>query len=273
MNRKYIYTIIALFSVSLLVFNACKKENTKILSKVESSSKQPEKTTVAQENGILVFRDRQVLNETVSKLNSLNSMQLKNWEKSIGFMSQLGLYNMINESEISLQNRLYSSYDESLSIKNLKDLGVNVHHTDVYNEYKKSHLIFEAVDDDGSVSFELSLKNKALACVLNAEGLVIVNDTICQYIDNYAKFLTDGNREKISALKNATISNDELSIIVLDLDNSKNGYSWTDYSGWEKDGSNKRFCLDVHGYSTTTLNLLHSVYYIEAKGQKKKWDH
>jgi hypothetical protein len=222
--------------------------------------------------GILNFKDRESLYLEIEKLNNLNRESLINWEQSKLFLSQESIYYQINDAEIILESELYSDYDENLSISELESLGVKVCHSSIYNKYLQSGLITETIADDGSMSFELSVLNPAMAVVLNIDGLVIVNDTIYQYNKNSVKILTDGDVNRLNELIDSKVTDKERDIIVLDYSyQSKSSHSWSKYSGWKYNGSNKRYCLNIYGYSTNSSTLLHSIYYVESKGQKKKW--
>ncbi|MDA3891578.1 MAG: hypothetical protein PF517_07940 [Salinivirgaceae bacterium] len=229
---------------------------------------------VTSKSGILIFNDRNALNNKISEFNNLSVDERKAWGQSLNFISQQCIYDDINIAEIELEEELYTGYDENLSIEELEALGVTNPHTDMYNNYLTKGLIKENVYNDGSESFDLSVANSPMAYVINEDGFVIVNDTIYQYTASSAKVMAGNDISKTNVLIAANESQLDKGIRVFDVNStlkSSLGTTWNSKRKWRYDGSRKRYTVYVVGNSTYSGRYLYSTFYVEAKGQQKSW--
>lgn len=250
-----------------MVLNSCDKEPIE-KAKIDNNNNTHEGVKCV--DGILEFSSQKEFHEIINSLNSMNSEELNLWESGIGFVSQRTVLNQVNEAEIEYFEEIYKGIPENISIQELEKLGMKSKHTDIYYQNLKSGLIKRTEDSDGYESVDLNLFNPAYACVIDSDGLVIVNDTICQYKENGLKLLTTGNRNEIGLLKNAFVSDTNSSIIIFDYDADKSIHTWSRDAG-HKYNNGKRFNLIIHGYSSATETLLHSSFYLESKGEVLRW--
>jgi len=262
-------TIITIISV-VITLSSCNKRDD---IKRNTTDLEPiQKKSFTCEKGILHFKDRNSFNKTLNMILEFSINERKKWGKELNFQSQYELYNKILNAEITLENEIYQGINEDITIQELQQLGIEKKHTDIYINNLTKGLIKEIPEENGSYSFELSIKEKGMSFIVNKQGLVIVNDTIYQYTENDLKILCDNDLSRLNELFNYPVVKNTNDIIILKYsDNTKNGYNWTKRSGWKYNSSRERYCLDVVGYSTASISLLHSVFYVEAKGQKKKW--
>jgi len=227
---------------------------------------------VSSIKGILVFSDQSTLDKTLDALSKMDRREREAWEENLNFVSQGTLYNQINDAEILLEEEIYGKYDENLSLTDLNELGVKEQHTTLYENYLRKGMITEIVEKDGSKSFELAVIDPPLADVLNEDGLIIINNSIYQYTSDLVKIFGEKNLEKLDLLKSTVATSMKDNILVINRsENNRSQHSWTKCSGWHYDGDKKRYCLNVYGTSSNSMSLMYSSFYVQAKGEQKKW--
>lgn len=266
MNNRTKYIFISLIAFTV-VLNSCDKEP---IEKAKTGTNSSSSEDVKCVDGILEFSSQENFHEIIGSLNSMAPDELGLWESSVGFVSQRTVLNQINEAEIEYFEEIYKGIPEDISIQELEKRGLKSKHTDIYYQYLKSGLIKRTEDAEGYESIDLNLINPTYACVINSDGLVVVNDTICQYKENELKLLTTGERSDIGFLKNAFVADKAGSIIIFNYDDDKSIHILSEDAGHKYDNG-KRFNLIVHGYSSATETLLSSSFYLESKGEVLRW--
>jgi len=269
-------------AIATVFITGCKKEEVITSSKDLISTQ----LSVTSKNGVLIFKDKEALNSTLEKLIKMDASQISAWEKSYNFISQESIYKQINEAEIALEEVIFEGIDEDISIAELTSLGLLNRHTLLYNDYIQNGLITELTEADGSQSFELSLLNKGLASILNEKGIVIVGNKMYHYSACCVKVMNSTDLSKSMDLINSTQSDATKNIEVF---NELNNVSRSVRTNWSKqtvnprnptdptdpwiyDGNKKRFNFEIVGNSgiSGSGNLLHSTFYIEARGQNRR---
>jgi len=234
-------------SVNILLISSCKKEE---LTPNKANLISKNNIEITSKNGILIFKNKKVLNKEIIKLSKLSAKERENWENTYSFLSQERIFEQINKAEIELENKLFNGIDENISLNKIKQLGLYDKHSSIYDKYIKKDIIEQIYEKDGSYSCKLTVINPALSYVLNIDGIVIVNDTVYQYTSNSIKILTK---------KNTNTTNKKLGIFVFPQ-NLKSNHGWSQGGNWHYKTSKKRYSLYVHGYSSHSSSLLNSSF-------------
>ncbi len=273
MKKNLLKTVILLIAVTFVTLQSCeKKEFVKIN---EEKPKIAEK--IYSEEGILVFENQDVFNETVNSLANLSEAERRKWEEKLGFKSIFSIYNEINDAEIALENELYAGYDESLSKEELSKLGLPVDvHTDLYNKYINKGLIKEVKDTDGSEAFYMNTIDPVAALYTDENGLMVINDTLYQYTPTQIKIMP-GNVSDKEILMNAKSTDKGSNIYIVDFSDKStiSGYNWSKSSNWKYETSKKRYRMDISGWSWTygpnDYDYMGSKFWPDLKAERKRW--
>lgn len=148
------------------------------------------------ENGILVFKDRESFNTTVSELANLSFLEYVKWAEVTGLEFQ---YYAL--SRIWNDNDKYDEYLFNHQIENPER-----EFSELYYSYLERGLIREYIEE-GEVSFELTTATPYLANILNIDGFFKVGDTLVQVTDELIKFWDKGSVENFDHLKSSTVLN------------------------------------------------------------------
>ena len=163
MKKEVHYIILPVFAISLL-FTSCKKEEPGINNTAAVSD-------IMTRNGMLVFKDETVLKTTSNKLEKMTGEEVKEWEKSYGFVSQKSIFENIVDAEYNLLMKPY----ENMTDEQLKRTAPPAQpHSDLYYTYMNKELIKVINKGTEDESYDYSVCNPALASIINERGFVAV---------------------------------------------------------------------------------------------------
>lgn len=184
-------------------------------------------------NNILAFKSKAAFDKTYSDLIFMSREQSEEWERNQGFVSQRSIFNKIVDAENDWDLKCRELSPELLKSTN--------HHSDTYYSYLKEG--FVKVIDAGTENetYNYSVYNPVFTCVLNKEGLLIINDTIYQLSNDKLKIITDGDINKIKLLANSNQTDASNNIIINKMKNetkqSDGIFDWNEDSGWYSSGN------------------------------------
>lgn len=196
--------------------------------------------TVKNDNGILVFKDEQSLNQTINNLQNMNKAELNDWYSNLGFNSIYQRFQIINDAEWAI-----SDYYEKMSPEELKNSDFNPEKPVISQEYKmalEEDIIREFIDSDGSINYELNLHETGKSYVLNDDFALMVGSTLYKYGIGNRKLLKNAQISDLHKLETASKSNAEDSLFIiyynladarkehLELENAR-----INHSGWGHD--------------------------------------
>ncbi|QJB35187.1 DUF4848 domain-containing protein [Chitinophaga oryzae] len=138
----------------MFVFLSCKKE-----ASVKESEPVAKDSPVKVVDGVLHFSDDQTFVQTMLAINSMSAEQRQAWEKEIGFTSLRSVYDKFNQELDKMEAA--QNKDGFFTVKNKYDRVV------VWNS--------------AGTSYDINCRGILEAGVVNAEGLVRINDQLLQY--------------------------------------------------------------------------------------------
>lgn len=237
-SNTFIIIALALF----LGLTSCKKDETATPAQSQPIEK------VRCDQGVLTFSDNTSLNETIEMLSRMTLSEVVQWEDGIGFRSQSTLFRKMMDAEEQNEQRIYSGLDHALTREQLAALGYLYSPTADYLNLERSGLVEEVVEADGNHHKELTIKNQAIAFVVNADGLVRVGEFTFKY----------SPKSLVITGKNGQVVHEENEGQRALSDN------WSTTSNWFNDpynGSGRRVRTTVNGTSSTSGNSFCNVVY------------
>ena len=159
-------------------------------------------------------------------------------------------------------------------------------HSETYKAALGKNFIREIKEADGATYFEYSVLDASAANVINADGLVIIDNTLHQYTPTGIKTMPYAGSESINAIKEATVTIGDITVTNL-IETSSNGknspkvagsptaYNWSQgpyENQWRYWNNNKkRVRMYVTGYSSAsgTSAVSNCVYNLTLVVQKK----
>jgi len=226
------------FAIAVLAFASCKKEDTQLSG--NNPDNQIDKADIYVQNNILSFKNREVFEKCYTKLITMSREQSEVWESSLGFVSQRSVFNKIVDAENEWDAKCRKLSKEVQQT-------CNPHSATYYNYLNKG--LIKVVDKGTSdETYNYSVCNPIYTCVLNEEGLVIINDSIYQLSNAKIKIITDGDLNKIKLLTNTSQTDINKNIVVSNAQNqttlTKGEFDWSANSVWVSSGT-KRICMSV----------------------------
>lgn len=221
---------------------------------------------VKSKNGVLVFKDYQQMEIVRNKLANLSEDEIQIWEAQNDFQSLLSLEKKINYAEVKHQESFFKGVNPNLSVKEYEAMGYFYKHTDLYNTYLKKGVIEEKIQNDGSISTELSVKDHYLLNILSEEGKVIVADELI-VVKNKDTYVYDTKSNKLLRSTNSTNQklNNEFNF------DKGTGTVGNRFISDPAKGSNYRYYAYVKFSSSFTVSSLSQRLYWEARAEQKKF--
>ncbi len=191
------------------------------------------KSSNDQSDNILQFKDRTVLDETISRLKKMTNEERLEWEKEMNFIS----LNSIYEKALDEVTVMEGSAEDYYSLK------------DEYQNY----LYFPEYKEDYGVYLPIS--DEEVASVLNKDGKVMIGDEVINMKDifNYGDLQLTGN----------ALYDLEIQPILSNKDYIGNQYD----SGWSEFGSRK--CKLKAGRRIMDVKKTEIALHIEISFRKK----
>lgn len=278
--------IIVLLGIILSMLFACGRKLIPQITyeKPQEISNWQEKINNAK--GVLQFSSWSELEYISEQIENLDFSKLEELSKQKDFYSQLFLYKKVQAEEERIEDITFKKY-ENLTDKEFKNLNLPYpEHTGIYQKYVQSGMIKVQEDSDTANVYLLSSSSPDIAAVLNEQGVVIVADTIYQFVENQIK---KGSKNKIKDWKElvkAQEPNQEKGIDILNLnvktnDNNRSNrssnicYYWTGNTSksWTHTGNKRRARYTRYGWSCTNpwSRFSQVKYYVRVEAQRKRW--
>jgi hypothetical protein len=282
-KRTLLSLLIIVFSLILLVFNSCDKEDTinytpDVGNELVLEVFQPTYKVEVQ-NGMLSFESKLAFDVTKLEIVSANRKSVDLWEQRLNIKTPANIFNKVILAEDSI-----SKYYENLPENEQKYWRMQPEvHSVIYQQALASKIIQLLPDGEGGEYFDLNLYDKTAASVINLDGFVIVEGQIHQYTTDAIKIITDGDVNKIEELKkiNETCKKDNMVVTVFNENRLKSvyGHTWTQISGWQNPENRKRVRVWIDGHSETygdpyyddCTQYLNCTYVVRAEAQKKNF--
>jgi len=282
-KRTLLSLFIIVFSLILLVFNSCDKEDTinytpDVGNELVLEVFQPTYKVEIQ-SGMLSFESKLAFDVTKLEIVSANRKSVDLWEQSLNIKTPANIFNKVILAEDSISN-YYENLPENEQKYWRKQPEV---HSEIYQQALASKIIQLLPDGEGGEYFDLNLYDKTAASVINLDGFVIVEGQIHQYTTDAIKIITDGDVYKIEQIKkiNETCKKDNMVVTVFNENRLKSvyGHTWTQNSGWVYPENRKRVRVWIDGHSETygdpyyddCTQYLNCTYVVRAEAQKKNF--
>jgi|GEM_PF-1754257 len=136
---------------------------------------------ISVEEGILVFKNQQDFQQTLSMLRSMDIHEVEAWGKDKGFLSQQLIYEQVIAAEEAVEEKAFGKYsqlsEDAFLALNLPD----PEHSGLYESALRKGLLKVVEDSDTAHTYYLSLFDPTVADVINEEGFVMIGDTLTLY--------------------------------------------------------------------------------------------
>ncbi len=237
MKKKISISLILVFFVLFFSCNKNQEELTEESSDIKMEDYYPESF-----QGILKFQNSSDAIKFMNLFNSTRNEDILKLYRKLDFNSMNDILLEIAKEEEIFENHYYANVPEGLSIEKLNDLGVEIQHSEFYKKCFLDGIIFETIEDDGSVTFEPTISDPVKRNILNADGMVIIADTLYQFSQEYIKLIRGHDLLKIETIKKATANDPTIGLFVKKADLRLKGYTTRiiDDTGWIYRGSNLR---------------------------------
>ncbi len=267
----------ALFFTMLAIFGtSCKKDKLD-----RTPSENVESTHI--ENGLWAFSSQDDYLVTVQKLASMSSDQRQKWGNEKNFVSQRMQFDAIIKAENEFEKEFMESLEPNQTLADLEKLGPIISHSTTYTEALNSGIITEIQEEKGGTSFVLNVASRSASYVTNESGMVVIEGLLYQHGKSTVKITAYNGSSSIQDLKNATTSNEEKEITVLNLEEKATNsfYRGNIFSPgsnsiiWYYNSPKERFKHSVHFTSTNFVtggsSYAYCDYYTESIAQKKNF--
>lgn len=164
-----------------------------------------------KERNILVFKSITALQQRIEKnLADTSGLISGTGLEFPGFLSMKQVYDSFNIVETALVKNIPDSVKNGTNV----DVRNFLRLSDIGKNYKKTILIRQ-FPNNSEYYYDMNIGNRELADLVNPDGLVVVNDSIYQFSENYVKIITDGDYSKLHILDNITATNEADHIFVI----------------------------------------------------------
>lgn len=237
--------------VAILIFtNGC--QNKEDLHEIQSSKNSQKSPLIKNENGILSFENKVEFNRALTDIAQMNLEELNNWYENLNFISLNQIFEEVNNAEMKIND-----FYEQMTPEELEASDFDPNQPKISEEYQnalKNGIIIEISESDGSKSYELNTLETDLAVLLNAERMVIIDDTLYTYsIDGYSMRSIRSSENTFISYKMSDNNSGRLNDLVY--------YTWQwssrNANGWDTHGRD-RYRVWIEGSSGNNS----SEYYI-----------
>lgn len=208
--------LLVLASLFCFMFS-CQKENIFEDSQLDNDVEQ--ETNVSVKNGILVFKTRADYDKYIKLYNGKGEERLLK-ESELGFRSIASMYYESNKADEELwKSYELLDYDENQFKEAFKNGELSLYSEQTLSLIDRGIMKYSEEDN-----IDYATCAPYLACVLNEDMMVCVNDSLFQFDDNCIKLITNGDFSLIDKMKSANEANEELGIIVAKEKRTKDYY-------------------------------------------------
>jgi hypothetical protein len=251
--------VLQILLLTTIVATGCEKEIVKPISPQEEANTN---LAVRVENGTLSFSDAAHLYDYLEGTAGLSSAQRRALETRVGFQSLNTLFEDIQAAEEQHMTDFYKGLSPDLSAAEYVSMGYSYTPTALYQEGLEKGYLVETIEADQSRSYSLAIDNPGFVSVLNADGDVFAGGKRYHFV---------GTRMQVFARKTNTLLHDVDFSAATEITSN-----WSQDSGWQYDGSDKRFSYKVYGTCITSANtsssgIIESSFYVQARGENKKF--
>jgi|GEM_PF-2451295 len=264
--KKYIALLLSIILITIL---SCEKE---ITDNDMNLNPDPLLTSgdIQVVNGILVFKNDFVLNETLNKIAAMSIDEYNEWIGHYGFLSLQSIYHEIINEEDKLDNQ----FETTLVLSTAPQ---EVQHSYLYMKYLSMGLIREIIDkQDNSKYYELNISFPWLSSILNIDGIFMVGKSIYQCAPDLIKIWENGNVNSLELLKKVTQETNDIKFVIKEKTQSeKSTFSPNPVtSGWVYKEGIRRIRIDVYFETWQYLGdgtVWKYEHYYNVKSQKKNF--
>lgn len=167
------------------------------------------------DNGILVFESTSSLNQFSNLLSQAGSVELNNWESSVGFKSLGNLMDEHSRTISDYYNALFNDgYTENEIIEMINNGVIAQYPTLTYELISEGSIIETTFNNDPSLEF---VKNNLPidSRIVDVDGVVLVGDTLYQYFKDGYKFMPNATTNDIDLLKKTEVDESSMSAILV----------------------------------------------------------
>lgn len=218
---------------------------------------------VTTQNGVLVFRDEQSLQETLSLVGRMDGDALQQWNRQMGFTSLREIFNEVTVEEAAIDD-FYQLIAASSPVgwRFVPTQAVRSHAYDAALQNAQ----FQVIDDGDGGYLYYSIRNSYLASVLDPQGRIAVGGVLTQHLPGGIKRVKysrpEGFAGALAALPDAPLQLDkpsqrlpdgEIEGKALEVYASDWFYSSRPGNGWDTHGS-RRFRTWIEGDSQSQFD-------------------
>ncbi|MDR0789193.1 MAG: hypothetical protein LBO06_00190 [Bacteroidales bacterium] len=195
---KKLFLAIAVLSIA---FSSCTDEQD---FENQSASRNHLNKSISSSNptlkNYLTFSSFEELDVAIKDLNAMDEASVVAWENSHNFVSLNRISDEVDLAEDMLNESVYDSLSQFYSESQIENMKFDERHSALFDEF--SHLFIKRImEDDGGIYYDLDINYNDYASIVNADGIVKVDDKIYQFKDSTTKVIEDGDASKISLLK------------------------------------------------------------------------
>lgn len=228
-------------------------------------------------DGILQFKSWDHFSTTNEEILLMSFEEVKDFEDRFGFYSQRTILKEILLAEEKVTDDFYAPYSH-LSDDEIYALNLEEPKSKIYKEAVANNLITVEEDSREAHTYHLSVVDGTAAPLINAEGFVMVADTLWQYTSSQIKFCTSCTISDRAILNEASTTDHNLGIVTFTIKTmNRDNCSWDGNlnKGWNSTGDKRRARFERHGYSSTSDNcdncFMIIKYYLHNEAQRKRW--
>ena len=160
-----------------------------LITLIFSCNKENDAEPLTAKNSIPTFSNKVDFLKTVEHFSQLTSEQRQNEEKTRGYISM----------KTAFENIIMAEWKVNDEAEKLVQGGkkVTLYHSKEYEEALKKGLIIESKESDGSTKFDLNIISSSEIGAINADGLVMINDSLYRFEAKTLKYINGNNEHMI----------------------------------------------------------------------------
>jgi hypothetical protein len=226
---------------------------------------------VKSEDGILIFDSWEHLNRVNQALSEKGYEAELIFGRKHNFKSQ----NVILKEVMFAEEQIEEEY---VMANNGNYEGLRIPKSQTYTDALNKGLLIVTEDSDTAHSYHLSVLDPTISRLINEDGFVMVGTELWEHNDKQIKFCKDCTIKDKERLAQATITNDDETIITFTVNKSSrllNSWDGSHIDRWEEESSTKRAQYWRSGWSQSSANcqtcFILCKYYLNNQAQQKKW--